>query len=201
MIINSAGRYGQETVAQFVGDISEIYSVERIQASTHRAADPPSFIQLLADALEWSNILKLVATAYLSKIAAEAAKDTWANKAKVGIILADVTIRPLRILASSIAKTIRKGINHNFRLSIGLPIPDDYWGTCLWIDKGDEELVTWMIANFVVRSTTIEEFVKREMLGPNRPLAGFFVEILEDGAIKIVWKAESDFSIHEHIIR
>ena len=113
------------------GELSKHLTVDEPKFVYLRAADPPSVLQLLGDALSWSPLIAAataVVTVYLSTLAKRAANDTWdglksllkSNEAKP---LADVA-KTLEVAANSVTGEIRapRKMPHGWSKMTGLAI-------------------------------------------------------------------------------
>jgi hypothetical protein len=88
------------------------------------SVDPPTFIQLVADAATWHLVLKAAVTIFLSEIAKSAASDVWKNKAVIGKALSNVLTAPIRKIASALRDAKTKS-RDSTQISIGIPLPFD----------------------------------------------------------------------------
>ena len=150
-----------------------------------RSADPPSFIQIMGEAVQWLSPLKVAATVFLSQLAKDAASDVYKNKAKIAQALAQIGAAPLRLVAESL-KRVRDESPRQPRIVLGLSIPDDYFGTALSITDHSEEEVAYLIAGFVMRAEVIQQLVQAEV-DAGRPPLGRVQVMCSDGGFKLVW--------------
>jgi hypothetical protein len=161
-----------------------------------KSAEPPSFIQIMADALQWLSPLKVAATIFLSQLAKEAATDIYKNKQQIGRALANAAAAPLRLAAAAL-KRARESSLRPPGLVVGLPIPDDYFGTALWLPGDSEEDIAWLVARFVVRAQIIEQLIQAEISAGRLPLGRVQVIPTDTGGFLLRW-VDQEFGQHEH---
>ena len=178
------------------GELSKHLKVDEPKLVYLKAADPPSVLQLLGNALSWSPLTAAamaVVTVYFSTLAKRAANDTWdalksllkSNEAKP---LADVA-KTLEVAANSVTGEIRIGI--------GLSIPDDSVGTTMYIKPSASEEIAYRLAFFVVQAEQISKSMQAEIAAGHTPLGGPTIEFRDDGSLLIRWVSQADSSRHE----
>ena len=179
------------------GELSKHLKVDKPTFVHSRGADPPSVLQLLGDALSWSPLIAAataVVTVYLSTLAKRAANDTWdglksllkSNEAKP---LADVA-KTLEVAANSVTG------DREIRIGVGLSIPDDYFGTTMYIKPSDFEEIAYRLALFVVQAEKISKSMQAEIEAGHAPFGRAIIELHHGGGLLIRW-VQADFSHHE----
>lgn len=200
MQLHIGGTTNLEVTNQLKADLLPIIEITQIQTVSFRAADAPSLLQLLANAIEWLHPLKVAATIFLSQLAKEAATDLWKNKKKIGVLLKDASIKPIKIVAAAISKALKSSEHQKTHFSIGLSIPDDYFGTAFTFTDEDEEEIAWVVSNFIIRVEQIDKAVQDEINGPNKPLGRVFLTIEPDGGFLLRWMDGNKLEHHERRI-
>ncbi len=156
-----------------------------VQRVYRRSFDPPSTIQLLGAAIAWKVLIKPAAAfaesfaKTLGKRAGNAVSDTvsgWKKK----------DIKPLADVATAFV-TAADGVGGKVTISVGLDIPDDYFGTVISTDSRDPVEVARVLAAFVVHAQEIADIVQAEIERGHEPLGGFNVGLEHAGTVKIQW--------------
>lgn len=185
--------FDAETIREKLG---KHLTVDEPQFVYSRAGDPPSVLQLLGDALSWEPLMKAAAALvalYLKGAVTRAGSDTWdALKS----LLKRNEAKPL----ADVAKTLEVAVNSvsgEIRIGVGLSIPDDYFGTTMYIKPSSSEEIACRLAFFVVQAKPISEFMQAEIAAGHMPLGGATVELCSDGSLLITWVSQADSSRHE----
>jgi hypothetical protein len=148
---------------------SDLSSVTQIEVSESRrffkAAAAPSWIALLSDPPAWIALLGVPVTIFLGELIKEAAKDSWRNKQRVGRVLAQPVLLPLRSLASSLAR-FRSEVPERTEIEVGFPIPDAYFGTRLSLSGHETEEFAFELAVFVHHTSAIQHLLKEIVRQP-----------------------------------
>lgn len=172
-----------------------IGGLERAGAVSLKSADPPSFIQIMGEALQWLSPLKVAAAVFLSQLAKEAATDIYKNKRKIAQALAQAGAAPLR-RATAALKRARKESPRHPGLVIGLSIPDDYFGTALSIRHDSDEDIACLLAAFVTKAEAIEEVLQAELRAGRPPLGRVQVIPTVAGGFRLAWM-DQQFAQHQ----
>ena len=161
------------------------------------SADPNlvSIIRLIGDALAWLP-LSAAAAVYLSTLAKHAGDATWKS---IESRRRNKEVKPLTDVATTLA-TIASKADGRVQIAVGLNVPDDFWGTCITIQGQDPEEITRKMATFLVHIEALSRVMKAEMEAGRTPLGPAFVEIQEDGSLKVKWRTAKDFEEHERDI-
>jgi Uma2 family endonuclease len=172
---------------QISSEIGQILPIHERHVMEFRSTDGPSFVQLVADAVQWITPLKAAATVFLSQLAKNAADEVWKNKAHLYRILKDTSVDPLYRLVRALAQAKRELSAHT-RVVIGLPIPQEYLGTLLALETVDEVELAWTIANFVDKVDKINNRLQQELAGGHEPLSIVRLIIQPDGSFVARWE-------------
>lgn len=200
MQLDVGGRISVETVNQLKEDLRPVLEISSTRPMSYRSPDAPSFIQLLGQAIEWLDPLKVASTVFLSQLAKEAASDLWENKKRIAVFLKDAAVKPLQVVAASIAKVLTKSGQQRTNFSIGLSLPEDYFGTAVNLENEHEDEIAWIVSNFVVRADKIETAIREEMAGQNKPLGRVQLTIQPNGSFLLQWVDDDEMRIHERTI-
>lgn len=161
-----------------------------------KSAEPLSFIQIMGDALQWLSPLKVAATVFLAQLAKEAATDIYKHKQQIGRALMNAGAAPLRLVAVALKKA-RESSPRRPELVIGLPLPNEYFGTALSLPGNSEEEIVSLVARFVVRVQAIEQVIQAEISRGGPPLGRVEVVPKDTGGFLLRW-VDQDFGTHEH---
>ena len=173
------------------GELSKHLAVDEPQLVYLKAADPPSVLQLLGNALSWSPLTAAataIVTVYFSTLAKTAANDTWdALKS----ILKSNEAKPLADVAK-VLEGAANSVTGEIRIGVGLSIPDDYFGTTMYIKPCSSEEIAYRLAFFVVQAEQISKSMKAEIEAGHTPLGGPIIELCDDGSLAIAWVSQVD---------
>jgi Uma2 family endonuclease len=172
---------------QISSEIGQVLPIHERHVMEFRSTDGPSFVQLVADAVQWITPLKAAAIVFLSQLAKNAADEVWKNKAHLYRILKDTSVDPLYRLVRALAQAKREVSTHT-RVVIGLPIPQEYLGTLLALETVDEVELAWTIANFVDKVDKINNRLQQELEGGHEPLSIVKLIIQPDGSFVARWE-------------
>ena len=161
-----------------------------------KSAEPPSFIQIMGEALQWLPLLKVATTVFLAQLAKEAATDIYKHKQHIGRALTNAGAAPLRLVAAALKKA-RDSSPRRPGLFIGVPLPDDHFGTALSLPGDSEEEIASLVARFVVRVQAIEQLIQAEISAGRSPLGR--VQVIPKGTEGFLLRwLDQEFGIHEH---
>jgi hypothetical protein len=178
-------------------DISAVFPAETRPSPSFRTVPSaqPSFVQVLANAALWT-LLLVPATRFLAQIGKRAADDVWDHKKEMSEALKEAAVLPLKRLAGAInacrAASIRKP-----DVVVGIPLPEDYFGTAIRFKPQSPEEIAWAVANLVVKAPDVERVIRAEMLGKRPPLGPVQIELQPDGSLIIKWMDRIEMKIHE----
>ena len=181
-------------------EISAIMPLETGPTPLFRSAvpDQPSFIQIIAYMVVWAP-LTIVASNFLAQLAKRAANDAWDHKKEIAAKLNAVTVAPLKKFAEALNKA-RHASEQNPYIVVGIPFPDDYFGTTFRFQAEDENDMAWFIANFLVKVEAIEKAIQEEMAGEHRPLAPVQLHFQKDGSFIMKWIDRDELDEYERRI-
>ena len=196
-------RVPEEVREQLTADLGEVIpSIGASHVIRHKSEPSPSFIHILLEAKEWITPLRAAAI-YLLYQSREAIKTFFnriseraADELIDDIIGDDKPSEPSRDdaiqeCASALAEAIEK-TDSTPVVRIGLPIPNDYFGTWFEITEADREEISLKLALFVLRAEQIQQVLK-QVEEENSILGPVEMTFLDDGHIRMKWK-DQDFS-------
>jgi hypothetical protein len=180
-------------------DWQPLGGLEQAPEISLKSPEAPSYIQIMADALQWVTLLKVAATlvlsSALSELAKEAAKDIYQHKEQIGRALLNAAAAPLRLATAAVKKA--RDNSPRCSLAIGFPLPDEVMGTVLCLDADSEEEIALLIARFVVRAETMEQLIQAEIAAGRRPIGHVRIIPTDSGGFLLRWM-DWDFGNHEH---
>lgn len=147
--------------------------------------EPPSWIHFIAQADWWVQGLAAYSALYVAEIVKEAAKDTWKNRAKIVSAAIGVSNK-LRRLAEKFLN-LRNRLSTRTDLVIGLPTPDEHFGTHFELAATDADELCLQIALFVHYIPAVLKLIDAEGLNTCKPATGIFLTLLPTGALHVVW--------------
>ncbi len=149
------------------------------------SVEPPSWIHLIADSSWWVSLFSAAAALYVAEIVKEAAKESWKNRAKVVAVVAG-TANKVRLFAEKIVH-LKQKLPERTEVVLALPVPNDYFGVRLALTTQAPDLLAVQIALFVTHMPALVEVIRNEKLDGSRVANGLFLELLENGDLKVVW--------------
>ncbi len=175
-------------------ELSKHLKVGRPSIVFRRSADPtlPSYIQLLGDAGAWqvlhaaAVVFLTAAVATLGKLVTTAIWDKCANRNDV---------KPLADVATTLA-TASACVDGEVVISVGLNIPDDYFGTSISIKSSDPEKVAHVLACFIVHVDQLSKAMQAEVAAGRTPFGPAIIARQDDESLVVRWKTQ-DGRAHE----
>ena len=163
-------------------ELSKHLKVGRPNLLSHFSADPalPSFIQILGDAVAWLP-LYAAATAYLAALAKRAGEATWDK------LFNRKEAKPITDVATTLA-TVAADKDGKVRISFGLNIPDDYFGTSMFFESPDSEDVARALACFVVNVEQLSKAMQAEVAVGRVSAGPAIIELQDDESLLVRWR-------------
>lgn len=169
------------------------------QGQVHlRSTEAPSWVTFLAEASWWSQLLAAYAALYVAEIVKEAAKDTWRGRAKA-LGAAKGAGSRLWELAKAVAD-LRRRVGAPTTLSIGLPVPNEFFGTRLTLEGSEPDELLPQLALFVHHLPALSRFISEAGLADGRVATGLSLRLRDDGALLVSWHDRQTLDIHEHVL-
>lgn len=162
------------------------------------SAGPPSWVTFLANADWLIKGLAASAALYVAEIIKEAAKETWRNRDKA-LAAGVAASKGITRLANSIAN-FRQSLSPRTKVLIGLPIPDDYFGTTLELIGLDPIDLELQIALFVHHLPALTALIRSESLEHGRVLGGVHLKLLQDSTLEVSWMDRDSFEQHRRVL-
>ena len=102
----------------------------------------------------------------------------------------------MKRVATALA-TARRNAPRAPEITIGLPIPDEHFGTVVTFTPSDEEEASWVLACFVVKAEKIEALIREEMGEDRTPLGCVQLIQQDDGTFVVRWMDQNEMKMHE----
>ena len=93
--------------------------------------------------------------------------------------------------------TAADSVDGGVTIFVGLNIPDDHFGTVIYIKPGDPEEVARVLASFIVHVEQISKAMQAEIEAGCTPIGRASIELQADGSLLVSWVAQPDFSHHK----
>ena len=175
-----------DRLATLASDLRELVQVDVDEARTgYEYVEPPSRIALLERILTWAAILGPSAAVFLNELLKEAAKDTYRNKAAISRALAKPVVAPLRAAARAITR-FRKS-RERTQIQVGVPAPDEYFGTRLRLEGQDEDSIALELALFIKHAGGIQAVLDDVQRDGQRVIGQITLTLLPDGSMQAQW--------------
>ena len=175
-----------DRLAMLASDLRELVPVDVDEARTsYKSVEPPSWIALLEEVPTWAAILGPSAAVFLNELLKEAAKDTYRNKSVISRALARPIVAPLRAAASAITR-FRKS-RERTQILVGVPAPDQYFGTRLRLEGQDEDSIAMELAFFINHAGGIQAALDDVQRDGQRVIGQITLTLLPDGSMQAQW--------------
>jgi hypothetical protein len=184
-------------IEQLRQDLAPLLPIALDVTSNFRKGYLPTQVRLIGERSEWMESLKGPAMTLLAQLSAEGALGSSSDKARIGKALADPSVEPLKQIAQTLCGILRGGSQKNFKVGVGLAVPNWQHGTTLSLENPEEELTALAIARFVNQLTDVEVAIREEMKGPRKPHGGVHLEVSLNGPLVLRWLDERTLNYHE----
>jgi len=198
LIINHSSDVQPDVINGFGNNLKEYVAEINTHSIEQKSSETTTFISLLADSVVWAPIA-VAASAFLARIGKRAADDIWENKEKVYELVKDSSLNPLRCLVNSIVSLL-KGTPKKAHVSIGIPYPDDFFGTSLEIGTQTELEIIQGVVTFLTNNENIKRACVEIENSELTPLGGIFVRLNSDGKIILEWMSRDNLKKHQRVI-
>lgn len=189
--VHSTNDVSLEILERFAADLQPDLLVEIDSSQTFsKSAQPPSWITLLAGAEWWMQVISAYGAVYTVEIVKEAAKESWNNRGQAVDALKSIG-GGVKTLARSISE-LRSRLSSSTMVRLGIPLPDDHFGTTLDLVGSDSEHVEQVILMFVAHLPKISDIISAQRLTGKRVLAGMRLRLLDNGALEVSWSEYSE---------
>lgn len=152
----------------------------------YKSAEPPSWVALFEQTSAWVMVLGPSAAVFLGELLKEAAKDTWRNKDRIARALAKLVVQPLQTAAAAITR-FRSMAAPRTDVDIGIPLPDDFFGTRLRLEGTDADSIALEIALFVQQCGAIQALLEDAERGGAGVVGQISLSLLPDGSMRVEW--------------
>jgi len=180
---------------QLLAEWEDIFGSTEFSELMMKADVPsPEFIQILAEARAWVTPLKAAATAFLlpflgqlgTQLGKRTADAIW-SKGSAALKRAAAAL--VRARDSSPGRPI---------ITIGLSLPDDFYGTAITFHPDHESEAARVLACFVLSASAIEAFVTQEMTAGRLGRGGVTLDLQPDGSFVARWRHPETLEDIEH---
>ncbi len=176
-----------EILKGFSSDLQRQMDVDVDEKQIHLlSADPPSWISLFADVPWW---VKLTGGIYLTEIVKEAAQDSWKNRALLAKVPRSAASTVNR-LAVAIRDLVAR-LPHPTRFKIGLPLPDEHFGTSLDLAPSDVEQIEDTLYLFLAHLPQLDQLIQMQHETGCRVFGGLRLRLLDNGDVEVSWLEKS----------
>lgn len=184
--ITRTGDISDTALAQIQNAAASVGLDVKSELHGFKAAEGPTYIQVLAELLTWKTILGITVTAFLAKFAQKAAEDTYDLFKATTKYLATEAAQRLRTIASAVFKASKEG-NPKTYIAVGFPKPNTFFGTTWRFKAENEEEVALNMAGFALKAEAINEALETVVLKYGKPATGVFLEVNKDGSVILKW--------------
>lgn len=195
-LILTEGFFRDNLARELHEDLNACLSVGNPKEYLRRSVDPSQAITLIGDVVEWLP-LKEAATTYLNRLA-ECAADLTMGALGVGLykLYKLKKVEPLANFAKALKKASIK-VNGEVEICIGLPIPDDFFGTTLKIKEDDLEDILYFLAIFIFNVEDISEILQKEFEDKGMPFGSGIIKFESKKYFIVSWCSKRDYKKHE----
>ncbi len=163
-----------------------------------RSAEPPSWINLIAQSDWWVKGLAAYAALYVAEIVREAAKETWKNKGKAVTAVVGASNKLWR-LASSLFNAKAKA-RANTYITIGLPVPDDVYTTLLRTQSTELDDLAVEVALFVHHVPALVQLLRDAGIPEGSAVGWVTAELLPNGSLHVKWLDKESLEERHHVL-
>ena len=190
--ISHPRKVDQDALDALVADIKTMFNTNApTRAITLKSFEDPSWIKLLAEAPWWTHALGAYAALYVAEIVKGAAKST----------IQALSNRPNRLrVFSAVMSDFSKRHPERTSITIGLPVPDEVFGTVLTIRPESLSEIEHGIALFVHHLPKLMELIDSEELS-DRAFRVVQLQLLGDGSMQVRWIDNSEFAEQKRTLR
>jgi hypothetical protein len=189
-----------QALCEFRSDLSADLDIEVDESQIYlRSAEPPSWIQFLAEAPWWVQGFGAYSALYVAELTKEAAKTTWAERASIARRTVAAT-QKLGRFAHRLAQ-LRTALPKHSQLVIGLPVPDDHFGARFELLGIDEDVLAAEVAVFASFVPALEALVRTERLDQGRAIGAINLLVTEELFLKVAWMDRETLSFQERLLR
>jgi hypothetical protein len=150
-----------------------------------KSAEPPSWVTFLAKPESWLHLLEAAAALYMAEIIKLTAKHSWRYRARAWTTVGGVGNR-IKKLADGIVG-LRHKTSHSTGIGVGLPVPDEHFPSCLYLEGTSPDDLAVQIALFVHHLPALKSLIAEERLDQGRVLGGISLRLLNEGAMEVTW--------------
>lgn len=189
-----------QALREFRHDLSADLDIDVDESQIYlRSAEPPSWIQFLAEAPWWVQAFGAYSALYVAELAKEAAKTTWAERAAIAHKTLAAT-QKLGRFADRLTQ-LRTALPKHSQLVIGLPVPDDHFGARFELLGRDEDVLAAEVAVFASFVPALEALVRTEHLDQGRVIGAINLLVSEEPFLKVAWMDRESLSFQERLLR
>jgi hypothetical protein len=150
-----------------------------------KSLDAPSWVRLIAELEWWQQGFSAAAALYIAEIVKEAAKETW--KARASLVSAAIkSATGIKNLAVRVAH-LKASLAARTEVVVGLPRPNDYFGTHLTITAEEPAVGELELALFVHYLPAVAKLIADQKAKGESPATGYFLEIQPNTDLLIWW--------------
>jgi hypothetical protein len=160
------------------------------------SADPPGFIRLLADAIEWTLPLKVASGVFLGQLAKNMADDLWKNKVDVAKAMGSAAAFPIRKLVGAFEKAWKIS-RKSTTFAVGVPVSDDDFGATVTVPMNSTEDSAVTLAIFVHHAQEIEHTLRQHLSAGQKIVGPVQVRPEPGGSVLLVWMDRDSVSTVE----
>ena len=200
LILETSQDIPEEIRKKLTSDLTPIFHIKDRESAITKSPDSPTFIQIIGEVAQWITPLKATVISFLyhvsKQIAKRVADDIWDHKAEILKILKEATFSPMRQIAQAFLK-LKKNFPKKIEITVGLPIPEEYFGTVFTFKANDEVEIIWYLANFINKVEEIDKAMQLEVKKGNKPLGRAFLTLQPNGSFIVRWKDQKEMKKHE----
>jgi hypothetical protein len=163
-----------------------------------KSAEPPSWVTFLAKPDWWLHLLEAAAALYMAEIIKQTAKHSWRHRAKAWAAVGGVGNR-IKKLADGIVR-LRHKTSQRTGVGVGLPVPDEHFPSCLYLEEAGPEELAVQIALFIHHLPALKSLIAEERLDQGRVLGGICLRLLEEGTMEVTWMDKEPMRLSKRIL-
>jgi hypothetical protein len=184
--------------AALTRDLASVWSTADRGAIHLKAAEPPTYLEIVGRAIEWATPLKVVATVFVSQLAKDAAHDVWINKARIASVLKNGAVASLRIAAQAIIRA-RLEAPRKPEVHLGVGELRGDMGAFVVFTPADEMECAAVLARVALHAERVEAAIDAEVHGGGGILGPAQLILEPAGLFRLRW-IDYEGKSHERVL-
>jgi len=159
-----------------------------------KSFDPPSWVHFFQDPHFW---IETFVGGLAFEFAKAAAKVTWRQGGRVKLATIAGADAALREFVECVS-ILREHLGASTALRLGLPVPNDWFGTLLSLEGNDPDLLAAQVSLFLVHLPALEQLLEMHAA---HSATGFFLSLSDTGEMIVEWYDKTTLTPYKETLR